>query len=358
MRVTRFPENPLVTPAMVPPSRPDFEVVCAFNAGVAQYQGETLLLLRVAERARCDAATVRVPVLNCDGAAPYIEIVEFDRSDPSVDLHDPRLITYPGGMLLTPISHLRLARSRDGRHFTVDPQPALMPDRPSELWGLEDPRVTEIDGTYWIAYKSVAPTGITTSLASTRDFVTFEKHGIIFCPENLDVCIFPEQVGGRYVALHRPVPRMVGAPNMWVAYSSDLRQWGDHHFLMGVQSGAWDSGRIGGGAIPIKTERGWLTIYHGATDRDVYCLGAVLLDLEEPHRILARGRLPILAPEAPYETHGFLNNVIFSCGAVTEGDRVIVYYGAADWVMAAAEFSLVELLDSLAVSADVPALVE
>lgn len=347
MPTVRFAENPVVTPAMVPPSRPDFEVTCAFNAGVAVYQGETLLLLRVAERAIGDATTVRVPVLNCRDDVPCLEIVAFDRADPTIDFHDPRVITFPGGMLLTTISHLRIARSKDGRHFTVDPMPALFPDRPSEAWGLEDPRITEIDGTYYIAYKSVAPTGITTSLAVTRDFMHFEKKGIIFCPENLDVCIFPEQVGGRYVALHRPVPRMIGDPNMWVAYSSDLLQWGDHHFLMGVQPGRWDSGRIGGGAIPIKTERGWLAIYHGATHDDVYCLGAVLLDLDTPHRIIARGSMPLLAPEAPYETQGFLNNVIFSCGAVVDGDRVTVYYGAADWVMAAADFSLQEILDSL-----------
>ncbi|MHB9133679.1 MAG: glycoside hydrolase family 130 protein [Armatimonadota bacterium] len=347
MQVMRFPENPVITPAMVPPSRPDFEVVCAFNAGVAQCNGETILLLRIAECAIGDASTVRVPVLNCDGDAPFLDVLEFDRHDPTLDFHDPRLIFYPGGMYLTTISHLRVARSRDGRHFTIDPQPALFPDRASEQWGLEDPRVTEIDGVYYIAYKGVSPDGVTTSLAVTRDFVHVEKKGIIFCPENLDVCIFPEQVGGRYVALHRPVPRSLGAPNMWVAYSSDLLQWGDHHFLMGVRPGKWDCGRVGGGAIPIKTEQGWLEIYHGAGDDNVYCLGAVLLDLDEPHKIIARGEMPIMVPQAPYETHGFFSNVIFTCGAVTEGDRLLLYYGATDWVMAGAELSISEILASL-----------
>lgn len=357
MHVERFAENPVVTPNMVPPSRPDFEVVCAFNAGVAKYKDEVILLLRVAERVISDGSTARVPVLNCNGATPFIEIKEFDKSDPTIDFSDSRCIRMPNDFYLTSISHLRVARSKDGHHFTVDPQPALFPDNPSEVFGLEDPRVTEIDGVYYIAYKSIEPNGITSSLATTTDFVHFEKKGIIFVPENLDVCIFPEKVNGRYAAIHRPVPRMIGAPNMWLSYSHDMIYWGDHHFLMGVQPGKWDGGRVGGGAVPFKTERGWLEIYHAATPGDVYCLGAALLDLDEPHKVIARSQQPILVPEAPYETNGFFGNVVFTCGAIVDGDRLDVYYGAADTVMAAAEFSVSEILDSLAVTEEVPALV-
>jgi predicted GH43/DUF377 family glycosyl hydrolase len=345
--VLRYPENPVVTPAMVPPSRPDFEVTCAFNAGVAKFGNEVILLLRVAERAVAEPGICRIPVLNCDGPAPVLEVKEFDRSDPSIDFSDSRVIRGDGWMLLTTISHLRVARSTDGRHFTVDPQPALFPANESEVWGIEDPRVTEIDGEYYIAYKGVAPTGITSCMAVTRDFQRYERRGIIFCPENLDVCLFPEKVGGRYVALHRPVPKMIGTPNMWIAYSPDLQCWGHHHFLMGTQPGKWDGGRVGGGAVPFKTERGWLEIYHAATEDDVYCLGAVLLDLDEPHKIIARSDTPILKPEAIYETTGFFPNVVFTCGALVDGDRVSVYYGASDHVMAGADFSLAEILDSL-----------
>ena len=137
-------------------------------------------------------------------------------------------------LYLTSISYLRVARSTDGRHFTIDAQPALFPATPAEAFGIEDCRISEIHGVFYIAYKSVAPTGITVSLAATRDFLHYERKGIIFVPENLDVSISPEKVNGRYVALHRPVPRMLGAPNMWLSYSSDLLTWGDHHFLMGV----------------------------------------------------------------------------------------------------------------------------
>ncbi|HET6453696.1 MAG TPA: glycoside hydrolase family 130 protein [Armatimonadota bacterium] len=343
MNIDRYPENPLVTPTDVPPSREDLEVVCVFNAGVARYKDEVILLMRVAERGTNDSSVVRVPVFESSGLC----IREFDRSDPRNDFSDPRIIKTPEGILLTTISHLRIARSKDGRHFTVDPKPALFPNRESEAYGLEDPRITEIGGIYYIHYKSVSPLGICVSLAVTRDFEAFEKKGIIFGPENTDVCIFPEKVGGRYVALHRPVSGFAGSPNMWIAYSPDLLYWGDHRFLMGVNRASWDSERVGGGAVPVKTDRGWLEIYHAADFEGRYCLGAVLLDLDEPHKIIARGKEPIFVPEAEYETTGFVPNVVFTCGALVDGDSVSIYYGAADTVIAGADMSISEILETL-----------
>ena len=343
MNVYRYPENPLITPADVPPSRDGLEVVCVFNAGVARYEDETLLLMRVAERGKSNLSVARVPVFE----SSELGIREFDKSDSTNDFTDPRIIKTRDGLFLTTISHLRIARSEDGRHFTVDPKPALFPDRESESYGLEDPRITEIEGTYYIHYKSVSPLGICVGLAVTRDFETFERKGIIFGPENMDVCIFPEQVGGRYVALHRPLSGFAGSPNMWIAYGPDLMSWGDHRFLMGVNRASWDSERVGGGAIPIMTDRGWLEIYHASDFKGRYCLGAVLLDLNEPHKIIARGREPIFVPEAPYETTGFVANVVFTCGALVDGDKISIYYGAADTVIAGADMSLSEILDSL-----------
>jgi predicted GH43/DUF377 family glycosyl hydrolase len=357
LRIDRYPENPLIRPEDVPPSRDDFEVICTFNAGVAEYNGEVILLLRVAERPiTLDQDYVRVPILNCPSEkerllaaklAPTIDILEFRRDDPNIGLHDPRVVCFSDTVYLTSISHLRVARSKDGRRFTVDPEPAIVPDRPTEVYGIEDPRITEIDGTYYIVYKSVSRIGITQSLATTKDFASFEKQGVILPPENMDAAIFPEQVGGRYVMIQRPVPCMLGAPNMWITYSNNLIHWGDHRFLMGVQPGTWDGGRIGGGAVPIKTERGWLEIYHGATPDHKYCLGAVLLDLENPHIVLGRTPKPIMEPEAPYETHGFVPGVVFTCGAIVKGDTVHLYYGAADTVMAGADMSLREILESV-----------
>lgn len=347
LTVNRFEHNPIISPADVQPSRPDFEVVCVFNAGVARYNGETILLMRVAERPIGDERVARVPVLHCENGQSCLQILEFDKSDSSIGFHDPRKIFTPDETFLTTISHLRVARSRDGKHFSVDSEPAIVPDRPTEVFGLEDPRISEIDGTFYITYKSVSEIGISVSLAETRDFVHFEKRGVIFAPENMDVCIFPEKIGGRYVALHRPVSMNIAKMNLWMAYSADLLHWGDHQFVMGVKPGRWDGGRIGAGIVPIKTEHGWLEIYHAATPDDTYCLGAVLLDLDDPQKVIARLEEPVMVPGVPYETDGFMKNVVFTCGATTEGDRLTLYYGAADEVMCGAEFSISELLDHL-----------
>ncbi len=351
MRVDRFAENPLIAPADVTPSRDDFEVVCVFNPGVVRMGNETLLLMRVAERPKKsdDPRVVRVPVLSHESETATIEILDFCADDPSVDISDPRLVSTPNGTYLTTISHLRIARG-DGRRFVVDETPAIAPDCAPEGYGIEDPRITNIDGRYYIVYKSVASTGITQSMATTTDFVTYEKHGIILPPENMDAMVFPERVNGKYVALHRPFPHMIGDANMWIAYSDDILHWGEHRFLAGVTAGGWEAGRIGGGAVPFMTERGWLEIYHGATSDDHYSLGALLLQADKPERVLARSLTPIMQPEAPYETTGLVNNVVFTCGVLVDGDVMTIYYGAADTVIAAAEMSVSEVLNSLTYS--------
>lgn len=348
LKVDRFPENPLITPAQIRPSRPDFEVIGVFNAGVARLGDETILLMRVAERPIADDPSVALlPRLDLSGAQPQIVVERYRRDEPGVDFHDPRVVAFPDGLMLTSISHLRLARSRDGRRFAVEDQPALAPERANELYGLEDPRITEIDGVFHIVYKAVSPDGIVQALATTRDFVSFRREGVMFCPENMDAMLFPARVGGRYVALHRPVGAMLGGPMMWLAYGESPLAMGDHRFLLGPGAGGWDSGRVGGGAVPFLTSRGWLEIYHAATPDDHYCLGGMLLDIREPHRVLARSTRPIMQPEAPYETAGFVPDVVFTCGALVDGDTVTIYYGAADTCIAAARMSVSGILASL-----------
>lgn len=332
----------------VKPSLDGWEVMSAFNAGVIEYGDEILMLMRVAERPVSEnEGIVLVPVIDCSGGSANLKILEFDKSDKRYDFTDPRIIGSPSGLYLTSISHLRLARSKDGHKFIVEDKPALWPENPTEAYGLEDPRITRLGDTYYVVYKGVAPNGITQCLASTNDFVNWTRHGIIFPPENMDAMIFPGKVRGKYAALHRPQPKMMGAPNMWVAYSEDLIHWGEHKFVMGCASDTWEGGRIGGGAVPFMTERGWLEIYHAATPDDRYCLGGVLLNAEHPEIVLAKSPEPILQPEAAYETSGFKENVVFSCGAIVRGDTVTIYYGASDEVMAAAELSVSEILDSL-----------
>jgi predicted GH43/DUF377 family glycosyl hydrolase len=169
MKVERFSENPIITPKDVKPTRDDFEVICVFNTAAIRYQDEILLLMRVAERPKhADPRIVPVPTVIFDTESPEMRITELSKEDPSFDFSDVRVISCPGRIYLTSISHLRIARSKDGRHFSVDEEPALIPDRAAEAYGLEDPRMTEIDGTYYIVYKSVSPDGICQSLATTR----------------------------------------------------------------------------------------------------------------------------------------------------------------------------------------------
>ncbi len=349
MKVHRYPENPLIKPSDVKPSLPNYEVLCAFNAGVIEYGDEILLLMRVAESpVNHTPDMVLVPVIDFAEGTAKQKILSFSSRQEGINLDDPRLVSFPGQVYLTSISHFRIARSRDGVHFTIDEKPALSPDQEYEAYGIEDPRITRIDDTYYVVYKGVAPTGITQCLASTKDFVHWEKHGVILAPENMDGILFPSRVRGKYALIHRPFPKFIGTPNMWVAFSDDLIHWGEHRFMLACAEGTWEGGRLGGGAVPFMTERGWLEIYHAATPGDRYCLGAILMDKNNPEQVIAKSPSPILEPEAPYEVHGFKDNVIFTCGAVVRGDRLTIYYGAADEAMCAADLSVKEILESLA----------
>ncbi|RYL88504.1 glycosidase [Sporolactobacillus sp. THM7-4] len=349
--VYRYKENPLITPEDVKPYHKGFEVIGAFNAATAKYQDEILLLLRVAER----------PVTNDPNlvSSPYydlikkqVEVKTYDRRDPAYDVKDSRIIRTFGErdrfLGLTSLSYLRLARSRDGRHFTIDDEPFIYPFNRYQTFGLEDPRITQIGGTYYIYFSAVSKIGIGVYMVSTEDFKTYTDHGLIFSPENKDAVIFPEKINGRYYALHRPALKSVGNPDIWIAESENLNYWGNHRHLIGIRKGRWDGERIGSGTIPIKTESGWLEIYHGASaDSSRYCLGALLLDLNDPSKILARSEKPILEPEADYEKKGFFGEVVFTCGGIVEGRTLKLYYGVSDRSMAGAELDIDEILNEL-----------
>jgi predicted GH43/DUF377 family glycosyl hydrolase len=327
-------------------------VVGVFNPAVTEHEGEVILLLRVAEAAGSGAdGEITAPVY--DAERGRLEIHRWPRGTKGLDASDPRPVTVDGRTWLTSLSHLRIARSRDGIHFEVERTPALVPATPYESFGVEDPRITRLDGTYWINYTAVSPLGIATALASTTDFRTFRRHGIIFPPNNRDVTIFPDLIDGQYVALHRPMPEGIGHPAMWAASSADLISWGDHRLVATAREGGWDDAKIGGGAVPWRVRAGgrdaWLAVYHGVTRSPLtYSLGALLLDGRDPSRVLARSREPILSPETPYEREGFFGGVVFTCGLIADGDRVRIYYGAADGVTAVADLSLDEILAGMA----------
>ena len=328
--IEKYAGNPVVSPRDVKPSREGYRVLGAFNPGAPLFGDEVLLLIRVAEGCEPREGFIRTPVCRLDGGKGTPEIMEFRADDPEVQLKDTRGVYYRGRDYLSTMSHIRLARSRDGFNFEVDEKPFLYPANEAEIYGLEDARVTRIEGRYYINYTAVSPDSWATALAVTDDFVHVERLGLIFHPEDKDVAIFPEKVGGKYVALHRPNNSGFGRAAIWYAESPDLLHWGGHRCIVRPRDTSWEAGKIGGGAPPIKTDEGWLVIYHCKGEGSVYSLFCLLLDLEEPWKVVKRAREPLLIPSEPYEKEGFFGNVVFSNGIVEMGGRLLVYYGAAD----------------------------
>ena len=254
-------------------------------------------------------------------------------------------------------SHLSAARSANGIDgWQIDPQPTMPADPenyPEELWGIEDPRITFIPELekYAVVYTAFTRDGPGVALALTRDFVEFERFGLVMSPEDKDAALLPHRIGGHWALIHRPVsaPRA----HMWISYSNDLRHWGSHKLMMEARRGAWwDANKIGLSPPPIQTDDGWLVIYHGVrmtAAGAIYRLGLALFDLETPERIIKRGDEWVFGPEERYEQRGDVGNVVFPCGytILPDGDTLNLYYGAADTTMALATGSISGMLDWL-----------
>ena len=382
----RLRSNPLIQPVDVEP-QPGFEVISTINPGVATVGDETVLLVRVTERPKPEPG-VDARMVDLSGSDPrlvplpgglrpeqLIGMAFFDhqqeppkivigyvpRDLPGLDLSDPRTIRYRNTAgcfahvqmeftdYLSHISHLRVARSSDGNHFTIDPEPTIVSATPLEEYGVEDPRITWFGDVFHITYVAVSRLGITTARLTTTDFRSFERHGTMLEPDQKDVVLFPEQVGGRYLALTRPMPGSFGRVlGIWLSESDDLVHWGNPRPIAQPRSGTWDEMRIGASLVPIRVDGGWLEIYHGADRDNRYGVGALLLDAGDPTKVLGRTDRPLLAPEAEYELDGFLHDVVFPSGHVDLGDGDIrVYYGAADTSVCAADMAIDDVLSAL-----------
>ncbi len=343
MTLERLNANPLLTPADLAPTLDELEVLCTLNPAAVRFGDEILLLVRVGERA--PDTNGAVASLYYDPESVDLKVRYIPRDDPCLEITDGRGYFLRGRMLLTSMSHLRVARSSDGVHFTFDDKPALFPSTPYEAYGCEDARITPLDGKYYITYTAVSQRGVTVALASTEDFRTYERHGIIFPPYQKDVVIFPEKVRGMYVCRHRPYRSEFNDACIWTAYSPDLFSWGRHEITVEPRPDSWEANRVGAGAAPIRTDEGWLEIYHAADAEGKYHLGAMLSDLERPERLLTRSTFPIFEPEADYETTGIYANCVFSNGLIADDDGTLtVYYGAGDRVCAAAVTTIDEMI--------------
>lgn len=249
-------------------------------------------------------------------------------------------------------SIIGIAESTDGFNFTPRPEPFMTPatDEPFaeyEAFGVEDPRLNPLEDAFYITYSAYSQHGVRIGLAKTTDFKTIERIAFITQADYRNTVIFPEKINGSYVKLDRPHSD-ISPWAIWVTYSPDLIHWGRSQIIMKPVTYHWDEMKIGPGAPPIKTPRGYLNIYHGVyptMDGSVYRLGVAVHDLNDPAKIKVGDRW-ILTPEDPWELTGYVHNVVFTCAAVPEEDGTVkIYWGGADKVMCAGTANIEELVD-------------
>jgi predicted GH43/DUF377 family glycosyl hydrolase len=297
----RYKDNPILTPSMWP-----YRVNSVFNPGATILNGKVLLFCRVED--------------------------------------------------MRGFSHLCKAVSDNGiTDWTIDKTPTLAPEDdkyPEEHYGIEDPRIIKLENEnrFAICYTSFSKSGPLVSLATTEDFNTFVRFGVIMPPDDKDASLFPRQFNGKWILLHRPSPsaHFIGA-HIWMSASPDLIHWGESGILIPARKGSWwDAYKVGLGPPPIETPEGWLIIYHGVKSTAsgaLYRIGLALLDIDNPRRIIKRCDEWVFGPYELYERIGDVSDVAFPCGIVIKGDEVLMYYGAADTTIGVAFASLKEIMD-------------
>ena len=323
MKLQRYENNPILTPG-------DFknrDVGAVFNCGVTVTEAGTIVML-------------------------YREVPPGYRKAAS------------GNGYVNYVSSIGCAVSRDGYRFSIEETAVITPQEEWDRYGCEDPRITRFTDngkeTFLITYTALSSPafsakGDRVALATTDDFKNYTRHGVIIPGLNdKDAVFFPERINGKMILLHRVPPdiqivcfdsleQMIGPEEaFWKEYNSSIEE---HTILK--RKYKWESKKIGAGPPPVKTEEGWLLIYHGVDNDHVYRTGVALLDLEDPSRVIARSPHPILEPEADYEKYGDVNDVVFPEGAVVLNDTLFIYYGGADKVCALATVKVKDLLDFL-----------
>lgn len=301
--IRRYENNPIITIQDLP-----CESNSVFNSGCIKYQGRYIMMLRIED---------------IDGS-----------------------------------QHFRMAYSTDGIKFDISKDPVVIPDSDNmsqfELIRY-DPRIIRFDedNCFYVCYAAHGTKGVRVGMMKTTDFVKFTRigrDGYTSQPDNRNGVLFPEKVGGRYVRLDRPTMAhgQGGKGDMWISFSPDLVHWGDARIVAETRPERWDGHKVGAGHPPIRTKEGWLLVYHGVYERCnglVYRAGAMLLDLEDPTKVVSRGHGYVLGPQTEYERRGDVDNVVFVTGCVVEDDgSVKLYYGGADTVMCLGFSTVKELI--------------
>ena len=318
----RCAENPILSAKDIP-----YEATLIFNAGVAKYQGKYVMAFRN------DSGS---------GERKWRDFYEGRSSDA------PRLKTSIG-----------IAVSDDGIRWTPGPKPAFVLED-EEILRAYDPRLSVIDGRLAMCFAVDTRHGLRGGIARTEDLEKFEILSLS-TPDNRNMVLFPERKDGKYLRLERPFPvygRGGGEQfDIWFSDSPDLRYWGNSQLVLGAEHVPFANAKIGPAAPPVKTPHGWLTTFHAVqiVEEEIdawhpdwhkrYTAGLMLLDLENPSRVIAMGRVPLIVPETPYERHGFRGDVIFPGGMILEDSgEVKIYYGAADTVECLATADVADLL--------------
>jgi predicted GH43/DUF377 family glycosyl hydrolase len=249
-------------------------------------------------------------------------------------------------------SHLTKATSEDGyTDWQIDSLPTFLPDFDSqeEAWGIEDPRITYVPELekYAIVYTGYSYAGPCVCLAFTKDFVNFERCGMLMPADDKDAALFPRKFDDKWLLIHRPI---INGGHIWISGSEDLKTWSNAHVLINARRGAWwDANKVGLSPPPLETPEGWLVMYHGvrvAAAGALYRVGLALLDLEEPYKMIRRCEEWVFGPDAFYEKYGDVDNVVFPCGWIwdKEEDRLRLYYGAADSYVAVATAAMSDVM--------------
>ena len=251
------------------------------------------------------------------------------------------------------IPHIYLGRSKDALHWEFDSEKIPFTDKNGEPFMptyAYDPRLVKVEDTYYIMWCQDAY-GPTIGIAKTLDFKRFERIENPYLPYNRNAVLFPRKINGNYVMLSRPCDNGHTAfGDIFLSESPDMEFWGRHRHVMGRSDNWWESLKIGGGAAPIETDKGWLLFYHGVVNTCngyVYSIGGAILDINEPSRVLHRCENYLLAPETDYEERGFVPNVCFPCAALTDAasGRIALYYGCADSYVGVAFTTVTEVYD-------------
>lgn len=313
--ITRYQNNPILSMKDIP-----YEATCIYNAGIAKYEGKYVMVFR----------------------------------------NDVR--TAYGEMGLKGID-LGLATSDDGIHWDVKDTPFIRNADVADGEALRyyDPRLTVIEGELYVCFAIDTVHGLRGGMAKIHDLDRLEILSMTV-PDNRNMVLFPEKIGGMYVRLERPMPvysRGKDRFDLWMSSSPDLEFWGRSKLVLGVEDVPFANDKIGPAAPPVKTEKGWLTTFH-AVDIDTtrgkngweetwqkrYTAGIMLLDLEDPSKVIGMSKVPLIAPETDYEVdEGLRQNVIFPGGMILEDSgEVKIYYGASDTVECLATADVNDLL--------------